>query len=130
MGVLVELEKADNPMSAMDAAMDNLSMDPQHYSGYEIEGPEDDDEPEEGEGFEIEEVEEGEPATPAAISSVLTKIASHIDRSKNPSRSRVVASLKNVMTSIRRHPHFKTAFKECGACGGKGKHFGWCPSKA
>lgn len=134
-GILVELEHTGNPLMAMEIAMDHLAEHPEYYDAHEImekaleEGGEleidDDKDEDEDDSEEVEEVEDGAPA-PTAISSVLVQIADHIDKSKQPSKGRVIASLKNVMTSIRRHPHFKTAAKECKDCGGKGRHYRWC----
>jgi hypothetical protein len=134
-GILVELEHTNNPLTAIEIAMDHLAEHPEYYDAHEVmekaleEGKkleaEDDDEQNED---EIEVTIEDVPM-PAAISSVLTQIADHIDKSKNPSRRRVIGSLKNIMTSLRRHPHLKTAYRECIECGGKGKHRSWCPSK-
>jgi hypothetical protein len=124
-GMLVEMEETTNPLSAMEVVMDNLSSNPTHYDAFKIEKEEESEGEEE---MEVEEVGEGEEfPTPTAISTVLTQIADYIDKSKQPSKKKIVASLERMMTSLRRHPHFKTAHRECNECGGKGKHHNWCP---
>lgn len=130
-GILVEVEHTNNPLTAMEIAMDHLAEFPEYYNNLAImekamgEGKE--IEEEDSDEDEIEDAEEGAPA-PTAISSVLTHIADHIDKSSNPSKRHVVSSLKRVMKSIRQHPHFKTAAKKCEMCDAKsGEHRSWCP---
>jgi hypothetical protein len=123
-GILVELEHTDNPMTAMEIAMDHLAEHAEYYDALELMEKElEDDGKEEENDDNIEEVEEGEPA-PDQIASKLVAIADLIDKSNNPSKTKIVKRLKSIYGSLQRHPHLSC--QECGAKTNE-KHQGWCP---
>jgi len=125
-GILVELEHTNDPMKAMEIAMDHITEHPDYYDALELmekelEAEEGGDEGEDD--GDIEEVGEGEPV-PDQIASRLISIADLIDKSNNPSKAKVVKRLKAVYGSLQRHPHLSC--RECGAVAND-KHQGWCP---
>jgi hypothetical protein len=119
-GILVELEHTNNPIAAMEIAMDHLAEHAEYYDALELmekelESDDDDDDDDDD--------DEGEPA-PDQIASKLIDIADLIDKSNSPSKTRIVKRLKAIQATLKRHPHLSC--QECGTENGK-EHCGWCP---